>query len=157
MAYIPRNAEWYLADVVMEFRIAAEPRSVVHVNTLLVHACSPDEAYEKAVELGREAESKYPNTDGAEVTVVFRGLQDLNVIHDALGHGTELAYSEKVGMSDEEIAGLVKDKPQLGAFAEWEVKNGPNYMPQNIADQLRRAGVSDVQLRGDPASVPDSM
>lgn len=38
MAYIPKDAKWYVAEVVMECRIEGEPRNVVHVNILLVRA-----------------------------------------------------------------------------------------------------------------------
>src|SRR5579862_35588 len=84
MAYIPKDARWYLADVVLEHTVDGDPRNVVHVNIHLIEAESPERAYEKAIALGRDSAQAYVNTDGREVRVTFRGLRDLNVIHDAL-------------------------------------------------------------------------
>ena len=95
MAYIPPDAKWYIADVVMQIRVDGDPRTLVHINTLLVRADSPDEAYEKALDLGRGQDSIYENPEGREVSITFRGLQDLNVIHDPLEHGAELCYAER--------------------------------------------------------------
>ena len=50
-----------------------DPRNVVHVNTLLIEADSPERAYKKARALGREAETVYENSDGKDVRVIFRG------------------------------------------------------------------------------------
>jgi hypothetical protein len=40
MGYIPTDAKWYLADIVMEITIQGDSRNVVHVNTTLVRADS---------------------------------------------------------------------------------------------------------------------
>ena len=74
MGYIPEGARWYLADIVLEHIIDGDPRNVVHVNTHLVEAHSPEEAYAKALDLGRCSELEYLNTDSKQVRVVFRGL-----------------------------------------------------------------------------------
>lgn len=87
MGFIPKDAHWYLADVVMEHRIEGDAQNVVHVNTHLVEAGSPDEAYVKALALGRGGEHDYENTDGRQVRVLFRGLRELNVIHEPLEDG----------------------------------------------------------------------
>jgi hypothetical protein len=140
MAYIPQDAKWYLADVVMQIRIDGEPRSVVHVNTLLVRADSPEQAYDEAIALGRAAELTYENSDGRAVHITFRGLADLNVIHDDLAHGAELAYREHVGLSEEEIQGRLRQRADLGIFSDSQPSPGPNYMPGDILDELRQAG-----------------
>jgi hypothetical protein len=140
-AYIPSDAEWYLANLVMEFCIAAERQSLVHINTVLVHASSPHKAYAAAIKLGRQAESTYENTDGRKVKVLFRGLRDLSVIHGPLEHGTELIYSEEIGLTRKEINNLVSPKHELGIFVYHQTNvRRPNYMPQEIADMLRLAG-----------------
>ena len=96
MGYIPKNARWYLADVILEIVVEGDPRNVVHVNMHLVEADSPDQAYEKALTLGRGSEQEYDNSDGKKVRTVFRGLRELDVIHGDLKDGAELAYSETV-------------------------------------------------------------
>jgi hypothetical protein len=42
MGFIPKGARWYLADIVLEHIIAGDPRNVVHINTHLVEAGSPE-------------------------------------------------------------------------------------------------------------------
>jgi hypothetical protein len=150
MAYIPENAKWYLADVIIEIRIEAEPRSLVHINTVLVRADSPEEAHNKSLELGQQQAHCYENTDGKLVTGVFRGLGEVTVIHDDLEHGAELIFKERVGLSEEQILALVRPKDQLGVFAPREPSVGPNYMPRAVMDALKQEGYdeSDVQDRG---------
>ncbi|MEO6811834.1 MAG: DUF4288 domain-containing protein, partial [Isosphaeraceae bacterium] len=101
MGFIPKDARWYLADIVLEHMIEDDSRNVVHVNTHLVEAESANQAYEKAVALGRNSEQGYINTAGKWVRVVFRGLRELNVIHDSIEDGAELTYSESVGVTEE--------------------------------------------------------
>ena len=57
--FIPEGVRWYLADLVVEHQIDADARNVVHVNTHLVEAGSPDEAYAKALALGRAEDHEY--------------------------------------------------------------------------------------------------
>ena len=117
MGYIPPDAKWYVAEIVEEFTFEGESENAVHTNLVLVRADSPDEAYEKAIDLGKENECSYQNPEGVAVRVRFRGLRDLNVIHGDLAHGTELIYGEQKGMSERDLAKWVTPKEQLGAFA----------------------------------------
>lgn len=117
MSFIPKDARWYLADVVLEHRIDGDPENVVHVNTHLVEAGSPHEAYEKALALGRAGEREYENTDGRVVRVVFRGLRELNVIHEPLEDGAEIMYAEEVGVPEERLREWVRPRERLGVFA----------------------------------------
>ena len=57
MGYIPEDAKWYLADIVLQIAVDDDPRSVVHINLVLIRADSPEEAYEKALALGAEGEA----------------------------------------------------------------------------------------------------
>ena len=117
MAYIPEDARWYLAELVVEFRIEGEIENLVHINIVLVEAASPDQAYEKAMSLGRDHQMNYTNTDGKSVAAIFRGLRDLNVIHGELEHGTELIYEKLTGLPESRVAGLVSGREDLGVFA----------------------------------------
>ena len=130
MGFIPEDARWYLADVLLEHRIDGDARNVVHVNTHLIEAGSPDEAYDKAVALGRDSEHEYENTDDRQVRVVFRGLRELNVIHEPLEDGAELMYTEDVGVPEDKLQEWARPKKQLGVFAPIQDKSdGPNYLP----------------------------
>lgn len=138
MAFKPKDANWYLVWLVEEIIVEDDPRNIVHTNLMLVRADSPDEAYEKAIELGKESEISYENPDGKSVVHVFRGIKDLNVIHDELEHGAELNYEERIGVSNDEIERMVPPKEQLTIFRPDEVSENPNYMPKDIAEELER-------------------
>lgn len=148
MGYIPDDARWYLADIILEHSIEDEPRSVVHINTVLVRAGSPERAYARALKLGQEREHEYQNTDGKKVETKFRGLCDLTVIHDKLRSGAELIYQERIGLSEDEVAKLVSLKAELGVFAERvkPTRDKPNYMPGSIMDMLKAVGFSEDDI-----------
>jgi hypothetical protein len=137
MAFIPEGARWYLADLVLEHLIEGDPHNVVHVNTHLVEADSPEEAYRKAIDLGKSGEMQYANTDGRQVTVRFRGLRNLNVIHEELEDGAELTYEEEVGVPEAVLASWLTEKKDLGVFAPIPDKDDiPNYMSARVMDMI---------------------
>ncbi len=143
MGFIPKGARWYLAGLILEHTIEGDPRNVVHVNTHLIEADSPEEAYQKANAQGRAGEIEYANTDGRMVRVAFRGLRDLDVIHDDLEDGAELFYEERVGIPEDALAGWVTPKEELAVFAPRQARSGgPNYLPQEIAEMLEAQGIS---------------
>ena len=157
MVFIPKDARWYLAYIILEHIVEGDPRNVVHINTHLIEAESPEQAHEKALALGSGSELEYANTDGKRVRVVFRGLRELNVIHDALEDGVELAYSETVEVPEERLRGWITPKEQLGVFAPIEPNRGPNYMPESVMQMLEAEGFSreDVEGRAEPGAAPD--
>jgi hypothetical protein len=158
MGVIPKDARWYLADIVLEHIVEGDPRNLVHVNTNLVEAESPEQAYQKALALGGDSGQEYTNTDGKRVRVAFRGLRQLNVIHEALEDGAELAYREMVGVPEEQLRGWITPKERLGVFAPIEPKSGgPNYMPQSVLEMLMAEGFSreDVEGSSEPGAAPE--
>jgi hypothetical protein len=143
MGFIPTDARWYLADIILEHIIEGDPRNLIHINMHLIEAESPEQAHEKALALGQDSEDEYTNTDGRGVRVVFRGLRGLDVIHDALEDGAELAYSEMVGVPEEQLCEWITPKEQLSVFAPIEPKSGdPNYMPESVMQMLEAEGFS---------------
>ena len=139
MGYIPAEARWYIADVILEHRIEDDPRNVVHVNIHLIEAASPDEAYEKALALGRADEMVYENSDGAMVRVAFRGLRDLNVIHEALEDGAEILYEKQIDVPEVRLRTMARERPELSVFAPIEdgtTADEPNLMSDDVARLL---------------------
>jgi hypothetical protein len=133
MGFIPKDARWYLADIVLEHRVEGESLNVVHINTHLIEASSPEEAYSKALRLGQEGEMEYQNTDDQLVQVLFRGLRELNVIHEELEDGAELMYSERLGVSEEQLQEWNRPKEKLAVFRPIpESRKHPNYMPERF-------------------------
>ena len=140
MAYIPSGAQWYLADLVIEIRVEEDPRSVVHINTVLVHANSPIEAFEKSLLLGAEqVGDPYLNPAGKRVDSRFVGLKDLAVIHDQLEHGAELFFVEMTDVKPDAIPTLVKTRDNLSVFFEISPTDGPDYSSGQIAADYKKA------------------
>ena len=151
MAFIPNDAQWYLAELVLESSVQDDSRNVVHVNIHLVRADSQFEAYDKAVKLGRESEQEYINTDGLPVRIRFRGLRDLNVIHDSLEDGAELTFEKSVAVPQAKLESWLTPKDQLGIFRDTETKHDlPNLMPESVMRSLESEGFSRDDLRRTP-------
>ena len=127
MAYIPRNARWYIAEIVERLQVQGDPRAVVHVNLCLIDATGPAIAYRKALALGKAAEITYLNPKGRKVTVEFLGLRDLNVVHDRLEHGAELLYRQYVGLTAAAARKLVTGRMKLSIFRPLERPSSPDY------------------------------
>ena len=150
LAYIPKDALWYLADVVLEHTVDGDPCNVVHVNLLLIEADSPERAYEKAIALGQGSEQTFANPEGREVRVTSRGLRDLNMIHDELEDGAELAYEESTCVPEERLSTWLRAREQLSVFGERQAKRElPNYMPGSVMKSLEEAGFSREDIDGE--------
>lgn len=147
MAFIPKDARWYLADVILEHVIGGDTRNVIHINMHLIEASSPEQAYEKAQVLGAQSEDTYLNSDGKQVRVIFRGLRDLNVIHEELEDGAELAYSQKVALPEAQVRAMVREREQLAVFAPAQKKNDvPNLMPETVMEMLEQEGFTRNEI-----------
>jgi hypothetical protein len=141
MAFIPADARWYWADIVLEHTIEDDARNVIHINMHLIEADSPEMACEKSMALGRSCEMKYANSEGKEVRVKFRGLRQLDVLHDGLGDGEEITYKESVDVPKKEVRKLRTAKRKLNVFMPIEPKVGqPNTMAEDIVKMLDEQG-----------------
>jgi hypothetical protein len=134
MGYIPPEAKWYVAELIDEITVEGDLRNLVHRNLTLIRADSPEEAYEEAMQQGERAQCDYENPAGQRVRIRFHGLGALNVIYDELGHGTELLYEERIGVSGEEIAAWVRPKEQLAVFRPIQSTMGPDYSSKEVVD-----------------------
>jgi hypothetical protein len=90
------------------------------------------------MELGMSGEQSYENPDGRRVNFRFRGLRDLNVVHDELEHGAELTFSENIGMDDSAIAEWVSSKEELGVFRPITPSRGPDFRSRDIVEDMYR-------------------
>ena len=141
MAYIPESARWYLADIILEHVVENDPRNVVHVNTSLIQADSPEEAYAKALRIGSSEAREYLNASGAMVHVRFRGLRNLLVVYGDLDDGAELMYSEDVDVPEETLQRWIARKEELAVFEPRERRTGiPDLFPETIMRELEAEG-----------------
>ena len=139
MTYTPKNVQWYLAELVMEYKIEGDSRNVIHINTILVRADLLEEAFEKAEQLGRQGEDTYCNEKNQQVIWKYRGLRDLNFIYEELEHGAELIFEEKINLSEDEVQEIITSKSQLNVFCPNNLKDSskPDYSCQEIMDEVR--------------------
>jgi hypothetical protein len=83
-------------------------------NLILLRAENPDEAYRKAVELGRAHEEPV-RVDDNPGYCKFLGLADLVLIYDKLEDGAELEWHERTSRASE-LRQLARAKERLHAF-----------------------------------------
>jgi hypothetical protein len=110
------NVEGYIAELVMEITVFGASRNVIHRNIVLIRACDPHEAYEKATQLGFKGETSYKNPDKQSVAIKFRGISKLDATYEEIGDRAELTFEEQVGVSNEEIERLIQPKEKLRVF-----------------------------------------
>jgi catechol 2,3-dioxygenase-like lactoylglutathione lyase family enzyme len=127
---------WYLADLVVRFDVQDDPRGVVHINRCLIEAHDAEEAFVKAMALGKEYDQQYPNPAGKEVRGRFLGLFDLLEIYEPLEDGSEIAYEERIGVSDLEARRLVSTRDQLGVFRKEFPSAPPDYSAADIIHEV---------------------
>lgn len=129
---------WYLAELVMEIVVEGDPRNVVHQNLTLVRADSADEAYNKALRLGRDGETSYNNPAGKHVEISFKGVSDLDEIYDELEDGAELTFRSRVDVSKGELESLVLPRERLRAFLPAKRAEGPDYASGEVISEVER-------------------
>lgn len=139
MAYVPKDAEWFLANLVLEIRVAGSRRNIIHINYVIIHAQSPAAAYARAMRIGKRSETSYENPYGMKVTTRFRGLQNLDVIYDPLDDGCEIMYFERLGISEKGIRKLVRPKHELEVFMPVRKRVGrPDFSSREVMDEMAK-------------------
>jgi hypothetical protein len=139
MAWVPKDAEWFLAEMVQEIRVVGCKRNVVHQNFVIIRARSPEAAYIRACKLGKSGDTSYINENGKRVTIRFRGLRSLDVIYDPLEDGCEIMFIEKLGVTEKGIKKLLRPKRDLEVFLPIRERPGrPNYSSKKIMELARK-------------------
>lgn len=147
MSLSESSPSWYLADIVEVITVEDDARNVVHINTVLISATSSNEAFDKALKIGRTANSRYQNPEGKAVQIEFRGLKELSLVEEPLEDGAEIAWTELVSVPEAEIAESVRPKEELSVFASRRVGLGkPNYLSSEIALELQARGFTREEI-----------
>lgn len=120
----------------MEITVSGDARNVIHKNLMLVSADAPEQAYQRALDLGRESETSYKNPSGDFVNIAFKGISQLERVYDELEHGAELMFSYQVGVSPEQISSLIPSKGQLGVFRPPRRAEGPDYASGEVTTRV---------------------
>jgi len=110
------QARWYVAKLIEEIAVEDDPLKVIHRTVTVLYANSEQEAYEKALSLGKEREITYRNTAAKLVRTTFWGLGELNVIHDNPDHGVDFFKEEPVIHVGERRKKTLQQWPLATAF-----------------------------------------
>jgi hypothetical protein len=104
---------WYVGVLVFRARVgdAWQDDYLLDHQVRLVRAGDPDAGYSRAMDIGRQEEHSYPNSDGDTVSWQFVGLADLDDV-DSPGDGVEIYSWRTRG----EPADVVLPKDQLAVF-----------------------------------------
>lgn len=82
---------WYVATLIIRCRVENQPAPwTCDEQVRVIRAANDDEAYDKAVALGKSEETVYKNGDGEDVFWEFIGLEDLTELDSAIRDGTEI-------------------------------------------------------------------
>ena len=114
--------EWYIAGIMLRFEVAGENkdnsnrRTTAWENQHLVKAENPDEAYQKALKIGKDSESEYINTDGTAVRWIFEGLTTLISVYEELEDGAEIMWIKRENKAVKTIKNRIKSKDNLEVF-----------------------------------------
>jgi hypothetical protein len=140
MGYIPSDAEWYIAEVVMEITVHGARRNALHRNLVLINAHSPQEAYDKALRIGQNGETEYENLKDQLVEIRFRGISKLDVVYEPLEDGAELAFEEQLGVPESEIQRMIPPKEALDAFTAPSPgkERDPDYRSKGVVEEAVR-------------------
>jgi hypothetical protein len=117
--------DWYIASYIHRFIVIGEDnedlkkRFLAWKNTIIIKAKSPDEAYKKAIKIGKQGCKPYTNTDGERVRFVFEGLTTLLPIYEDLEDGAEILWAEHKNRSLKKIRRWIKSKKELEVFEDY--------------------------------------
>lgn len=143
------KVEWYLAELVVKITVADDPRNVVHQNLVLIRADSAEEAYEKAIQLGKKEEISYKNPEGKDVHFRFEGVSDLvDIWSGELEDGAELDFRPTVAMPEEKIRSIVKPRECLRAFLPSRRADGPDYSSGEIIAMVAQMMEAELKESG---------
>lgn len=134
---------WFVAELVLKITVENDRRLVAHKNRVLVQAKSGEQAYAKALELGRQDEISYQNPSGKTVHIRFVGVSELSCINDRLEDGAELWYEEHVDVTDEVIQDWITPKANLTIFRQITPSSGPDYRSGEVLEKA----VANVRSR----------
>ena len=113
---------WYIAGIMIRFegddknQDNSNRRCLAWENQHLIRAKNPDEAYKKAIKLGKDSESEYINTDGENVRWIFEGLTTLIALYEELADGAEIIWIEHENKAVKTIKSRTRAKEDLEVF-----------------------------------------
>jgi hypothetical protein len=122
--YCNRNhTGWYIASYLERFEYYDEIKSnlsrrcIAWENTILIRAKNREQAFKKAVSIGRVGDGMEAwNSKGRKGAWRFEGLTSLVPIYDKMKDGSELLWTEYNGRTVKTIKSWVRTKRKLEVF-----------------------------------------
>ncbi|MEP1742389.1 MAG: DUF4288 domain-containing protein [Kangiellaceae bacterium] len=117
---IKNNSDWFLADIVERAEMVGHDktnpnrRCLTWTNTVLIQAPSIEEAYDKAMKIGRENYSmRYKAASGETCNWKVLGLSSLVPIYEDIEDGAEIGFTDEGRIAAKTSESMVKSKRDL--------------------------------------------
>ena len=125
-----KNGEWYIVEIIekCEPPIHNKKQDLRRVKTWMNHhlikAKSGEEAYDKAIKIGKEGEFKFKNSDNLELEWSFVGIGDIIPIYeDNIEDGTEIMWTDYGNISNRRAERMARNKKELIEFIKPKKNN----------------------------------
>ena len=124
MTLVQPGWNWYVAELVIESRVEGRSDPIVVIESVLLYAESPADAYAKAKALCGSSEHMYRNKFGAKVVQRYVGIHNLeNLQTEQPVDGTVL----QVRVVTDNDSGYVRHRSELSLFGG----ERPDFLPLN--------------------------
>ena len=113
---------WWVASYIERLEWSDEDgsnlrrRCLAWENTVLVKATNREQAYRRAMAIGRQSSGRFRNLNGRVGEWRFEGLTSLLPIYDKLENGAEIMWVEHENRTVARIKRMVKRKRELECF-----------------------------------------
>lgn len=113
------KGNWYIAEIIQKCEPVDrnEKQDLRRVTTWgnhhLIKANSPEKAFEKAVQIGKEGEYTFTNTDKIIMEWIFVGIADLIPIYDDIEDGAEIMWTDYGFISDRRTKRIPQTKEEI--------------------------------------------
>lgn len=114
-----QNKNWFIVEILEKCEpvIRNEKNDLRRVTTWgnhhLIKADSPEQAFDKAVILGKEKNYKFTNSDKIEMESIFVGIGELIPIYEDIEDGAELMWTDYGFISNKRTMKMAYKKQEL--------------------------------------------
>ena len=114
-----QNKNWFIVEILEKCEpvIRNEKNDLRRVTTWgnhhLIKADSPEQAFDKAVILGKEKNYKFTNSDKIEMESIFVGIGELIPIYEDIEDGAELMWTDYGFISNRRTMKMAYKKQEL--------------------------------------------
>ena len=117
---IKNNGDWFLADIIERAEMVGDDktnpnrRCLTWTNTVLIQAPSIEEAYDKAIKIGRANYSmRYKAASGKTCNWKVLGLSSLVPIYEDIEDGAEIAFTDEGSIAAKTSERMIKTKNEI--------------------------------------------